>query len=215
MTTRILAGVGLCILAAAVPLHAEPGITSHDPVDMPAGVWMIDPTHASVTVRLSHLGFSFYTMRFDKIAAQFDYDPAHPEHAHVSARIDPASASNGQPALDKELAQEAWFDAVHGKAITFTSRSIDPGDGHHGMMAGDLTMRGVTRPVTFAVTFNGTGTGFGLPTPRAGFSASTVIRKSEFGMTKYAALLGDEVTLQIEAEFLRGPVATSAGGKGQ
>ncbi|NOW48001.1 polyisoprenoid-binding protein YceI [Novosphingobium sp. SG751A] len=212
MTFRCLAGAALAILAAT-PAWAEPGIVSRNPADLPAGAWKIDPGHASLTVRLSHLGFSFFTLRFDRIAAQFDYDPAHPAAAHVSAQIDPASVSTGQPALDKELAQEAWFDAAHDKTISFVSRSIDPGDGHRGTMTGDLTMRGVTRPVTLAVTFNGTGTGFGLPTPRAGFSASTVIHKSEFGMNRYASMLGDDVSVVIEAEFLRLPA--KAGGAGQ
>lgn len=196
-------------LGAGGPAVAAPGIVSKNSADMPAGEWRLDPGHASITVKLSHLGFSMFTLRFDKIQASIAYDPAAPEKAKVTAQVDPNSVNTGQPALDRELMQEAWFDAAHAREISFTSRSIVSEDGHKGRMTGDLTMRGVTRAVTFDVTFNGTGTGFGPPMPRAGFSASAIVHKSDFGMTKYAGLLGDDVQILVEAEFTK---ATPSGG---
>lgn len=195
------------ILALATPALAAPGITSRAPADMPAGEWQLDPTHASVTVKVSHLGFSLFTLRFDKIDARFTYDPADPSRTAVAAGVDPGSVNTGQRALDQALAGADWFGAAQGQTIRFVSRSIDVGDGRKGRMCGDLTMRGITRPVTFDVVFNGIGTGFGPPTPRAGFSATGTIRKSEYGMTRFADLLGDDIIVQIEAEFLKAATA--------
>ncbi|WP_313804744.1 YceI family protein [Sphingobium sp.] len=192
-------------LAMAAPVIAAPGIVSTRPMDMPAGQWRIDPGHASVTARLSHMGFSLFTLRFDRIDAHFDYDPKKPSASAVAVSIDPRSINTGQPALDRELIKEPWFDAEHGKGINFVSKSIDPGDGHKGTMTGDLTIRGITRPVTLAVVFNGSGFALGAPVPHAGFSATAIVRKSEYGMTKYANLLGDDVTITIEAEFSQVP----------
>lgn len=199
----ILFGALTLALGFATPTFAGPGIVSRDASAVAAGRWRLDPSHSSLTVKLSHLGFSMFTLRFDRMQASFTYDPAHPAQATVSADVEPGSVNTGQPALDRELAGEAWFDAVHGKTIGFVSHAIDVGDGHHGKMTGDLTMRGITKPVTLDVTFNGTGIGFGPPVPRVGFSATGIVRKTDFGMTKFAGVLGDDVQIAIEAEFTR------------
>jgi polyisoprenoid-binding protein YceI len=213
MTYRSFAPLLAALALVASQSSAAPGIISVRAADMPAGNWRLDPAHASITVKLAHMGFSLFTLRFDRFDAAFAYDPAAPQASHVEVNVDPKSINTGQPALDHELGGEAWFDSGGNKPIRFVSTKIDIGDGHHGSMTGDLTIHGVTKPVTLEVIFNGSGLGLGAPIPRAGFSATAVVHKSEFGMTKYAAVLGDDVTIAIEAEFIRPPAAAAAPAK--
>ena len=83
------------------------------------------------------------------------------------------------------------------------SDSIDPGDGRRGTITGILTIHGVSRPVTLAVTFNGVGSDMIPFVTRVGFSANTTIKRSDFGLTQFPGLVGDEVQLLVEAEFTR------------
>ena len=83
------------------------------------------------------------------------------------------------------------------------SDSIDPGDGRRGTVSGTLTIHGVSKPVTLAVTFNGVGRDMIPFVTRVGFSANATIKRSDFGLTRFPGLVGDEVQLLIEIEFTR------------
>jgi polyisoprenoid-binding protein YceI len=182
---------------------AGPGVSSTKFSDVPAGAYVSDQAHTSVTARLLHLGFSDYTLRFDKVDAQFRFDPASPQASHIVVSIDPASIDTGSKGFDAQLAGSGWFDAEDFPTITFVSDSIDPGDGQHGTITGTLTIHGVAKPVTLAVTFNGVG-GDVIPfVTRVGFSANTTIKRSDFGLTRFPGLVGDDVQLNIEIEFTR------------
>jgi polyisoprenoid-binding protein YceI len=150
------------------------------------------------------MGVSLYTLRFDTFDASFDYDPAHPEATKVQASVDPASLDNGAD-YGKKFAEE-FLQASKFPTATFVSTAINPGTGGQGTMTGDLTLMGVTRPVTFNVTLIGIGHE-PLPLPlgqtAAGFEAVTTIKRSEFGSDLLLNLVGDDVTLQIEGEFDR------------
>ena len=139
---------------------------------------------------------------FDTLDASFDYDPAHPERTRVQASVDPASLDVNAD-YSKQFAEE-FLQASKFPKATFVSTGIQPGAGNTGTMTGDLTLMGVTRPVTFNVTFVGAGHE-PLPIPlgrrAAGFEATTTIKRSAFGSTFLSDLVGDDVTLQIEAEF--------------
>jgi polyisoprenoid-binding protein YceI len=171
--------------------------------DLPAGAYVSDQAHTSVTARLLHLGFSDYTLRFDKVDAQFRFDPASPQASHIVVSIDPASIDTGSKGFDAQLAGRGWFDAEDFPTITFVSDTIDPGDGQHGTITGTLTIHGVAKPVTLAVTFNGVGGDIIPFVTRVGFSANTTIKRSDFGLTSLPGLVGDDVQLIIEIEFTR------------
>jgi polyisoprenoid-binding protein YceI len=200
------------------PAMAAPGVASTQYADMPAGAYGSDPAHTSVIVRVIHMGFSSYTLRFDKVAAQYRFDPHAPETAQVSADIDPASIDTGSKSFNAELAGKDWLDAADFPSIAFTSTRIDTGDGVHGSVEGNLTLHGVTRPVTLAVTFNGVGGDLIPLVTRAGFSATATVKRSDFGVSRFEGLVGDEVQVTIQAEFTRklfsrGPEPTPAAGR--
>jgi polyisoprenoid-binding protein YceI len=186
---------------------AAPGVSSVKPADLPAGHYVLDKSHAVLTAKLKHLGFSNYTLRFTKLDADFQYDPKSPTTTKLNVTVDPASLDTATGAdafglkFSKELTGDGWLEAAKYPTITFVSTAIDIGDGQHGSVTGDLTFHGVTKPVVLDVTFNGVGSGMIPLTTRTGFSASTTIKRSEYGVGKYAPLIGDDVTLNIEVEF--------------
>jgi polyisoprenoid-binding protein YceI len=188
------------LLALAWPLMAW--AASQNVADMPGGHYVIDKKHASVIAKVLHMGVSRYTVRFDSFDASFDYDPAHPTAAHVEASVDPASLDVNADYSSKFA--EDFLSASKFPKMTFSSTSIQTGTDNTGAMTGNLTFLGVTKPVTFDVTFVGTGRGLLPPfSPTAGFSAVTKIKRSDFGSTYLNNLVGDEVTIEIEGEFDR------------
>ncbi|MBA3812222.1 MAG: YceI family protein [Caulobacteraceae bacterium] len=187
----------LAVLAFASPSAAL--AASRNIADLPAGAYRLDKKHASITAKVMHLGVSLYTLRFDAFDATFTYDPAHPEAAQVRAKVDTTSLDVGA-AYGRRFADD-FLEADKFPTMTFVSTAIRPGaEGKAGTMRGDLTLRGVTRPVTFDVTFGGVGKSliFGTVT---GFSATTTIKRSDFGSSAMRAFVGDDVRIEIEAEF--------------
>jgi polyisoprenoid-binding protein YceI len=209
MTRRRSLALAALILAA--PLWAGPlGIApladaadaSSNVADLQGGHYALDPHHASVIARVSHEGVSLYTLRFNSVEASFDYEPGHPERTRVQASVDPASLDVNAD-YSRQFAEE-FLQASKFPKATFVSTSIQPGAGAAGTMTGNLTLMGVTKSVTFNVTFVGTGhEPLPLPLGRraAGFEATTTIKRSDFGSTFLNNMVGDDVTVQIEAEF--------------
>lgn len=198
---RALPAILALALLAAPPAMAAP---STNPAEMAAGTWALDKSHASLTASVRHMGLSDYTLRFNSIDASFNYDPKAPESTRVEAVIAAASLDTGVEATNAKFAEE-FLAAGANPTIRFVSTAITRTDANHGTMTGDLTLRGVTRPVTLDVTFNGSGAIMGRE--RAGFSARTVIKRSDFGsdflLRPPLALVGDEVEIVLELEFAR------------
>lgn len=187
----------LVLLALVLPAGAM--AASANPTDLPAGHFVLDKKHSSIIARVRHLSVSNYTMRFDKFDASFTYDPAHPEATKLEASVDVTSLDVGAD-YSRQFADE-FLDASKFPKATFVSTAVTPGpDGRTGTMTGDLTLKGVTRPVTFNMAFVAVGHGFPFGTV-AGFSATTEIKRSDFGSHNLLSLVGDDVDLEIEGEF--------------
>ena len=191
--------------AASAPAAAKPAAAQ-----APAGDYKLDPAHASLEFKVSHMGFSHYTARFTDFDAKLKFDPAHPETSSVEATIDPKSlALNAPPAGFKdELTGKSWFDAAQYPAITFRSTKVEVTGANTAKITGDFTLHGVTKPVVLEATFNGGYPGFAMdPHARIGFSAHGVFKRSDFGMGYGVPAPGsnmgvsDEVEVNIEAEF--------------
>ncbi|MEM8627768.1 MAG: YceI family protein, partial [Pseudomonadota bacterium] len=177
-------------------------------LDVPSGAYQMDPTHASVTWRIGHLGLSNYTARFTKFDIKLDLNAEDPTKSTVTATVDPTSVEtdySGSKDFNGEIATGAKFlDGGAHPEITFTSKSIELGDGKTGTMTGDVTLLGVTKPVTFDVTLNGALKEHPFAKkPAVGFGATGTIKRSEFGLTHLIPFVSDEVDVIIEAEFLK------------
>lgn len=183
----------------AGPALANPSTT--DPAKVPAGTYVLDKRHASLTVKIVHMGFSHYTMRFDGLDGGFAYDPANWAATKATITVDPRSIDTHDPAFDKQIA--GYFEPDKYPTISFVSTSLQGGEDGKGSLTGDLTFHGVTRPVTLEVTFAGAGHGVTPLGTRLGFSGSTQIKRSDFGLS--SAILNkftsDEVDLAFEVEF--------------
>jgi polyisoprenoid-binding protein YceI len=201
-TLALVAGLALATVGSASAQLA---------VDVPAGTYKIDPTHASLTWKVSHMGLSNYTARFTKIDATLDFDPAKPEAAKLTATVDPTSLKTDYPNVakvdfDKELVENAkWFNANVAKMITFKSTAVKMTGAKTADVTGDLTLLGVTKPVTLKVTLNG-----GMKEhpfakkPAIGFSGTATIKRSDFGMANLIPVVADEVALLLEVEMFGG-----------
>ena len=208
------AGPAKAQIDAAAAAAATPALSGIDagltvPVSAPAGTYKLDAAHTNVGFRISHLGFSHYTASFDKVAGTLQFDPANPSAMTVEATIDPKS-------LDLNAPPAGFHDAVTGKefldsalfpAITFKSTKVAVTGLKTADVTGDLTLHGVTKPVTLAVTFNGGWAANAFDGARVGFSAKGVIKRSAFGMgmglpapgTNFG--VGDNIEVTIETEF--------------
>lgn len=198
-TPPIAAAAALIATLCACSALAAPSV---DPAAAPAGHYVLDQRHASVTARVRHMGLSNYTMRFRHIEAGYDYDPANPLASKISVTIDAHSLDTGDDRVSKQFANEFLGADAH-PMITFDSTAVQTTEANHGTVAGDLSFRGVTRPVTLDVTYNGTESNLLIGGRRMGFSATAVIKRSEFGSKAWQEAVGDDVQLLIEAEFVR------------
>lgn len=194
---------------AAASLFAAPALAQTAPV----GDYGVDKTHASLTWKIVHQGLSNYTARFTSFDATLTFNEADVSKSKLSVTIDPKTVETDyakqRPAgnttdFNKEIADEAnFFNSGKYPKITFVSTKITKTGDKTGKATGDLTFLGVTKPVTLDVTFVG-----GRNDPRSGkykvgFSASGVVKRSEFGMAFGQAFLSDDVKIQVEAEFVQ------------
>lgn len=181
-------------------------------VDMPFGEYKIDKTHASVTWKVSHMGLSNYTARFTKVDATLLFDAKDPAGSKLVATIDPTSVKTDYPnAAEKDfdaklVTGEEWFNAGKFPEIKFESTAIKKTGESTGKVYGNLTFLGMTKPLTLDVVFNGAYLKKPLSqVPALGFSASGVMKRSDWGFSTYVPTIGDKVTILIEAEFHKAP----------
>lgn len=179
----------------------------------PAGSYRLDATHGRMHFRVNHLGFSRYMAMFTAFDAQLQFDPDNPAAMTVSAQVEVASLETNypDPAYDFNalITGPDFLDAAQFPQITFTSTHVALTGARTADVTGDLTLHGVTRPVVLHVTYNG-GWGHMPMDPggaRAGFSAETVLNRSDFGITngipnaEMPIGVSDAVEVFIEAEF--------------
>lgn len=172
-----------------------------------AADYVIDPDHTSIHFRVGHFHFSQVQGSFRKISGEFSFDPANAEASKVRVVVDVGSIDTNNRARDKHMRDPSYFDVVRYPTAVFSSTRIVVTGSRTGLMTGDLTILGVTIPVTLEVTFNGIAPHpLGKDFDRyrgiivAGFSARTTISRNSFGMTNGRGEKGDKAELSIEVE---------------
>lgn len=180
-----------------------------DTARVTAGSYTADPGHSYVAWRVNHLGFNESQGLIGDVSATLTIDPANLAAAKVSAVIPVAKLVTPNPALTASLLAPAtdggkphFFGATPADA-TFVSTAVVPGaDGTSAEVTGNLTLNGVTRPVTLKTRFSGAGINpFNAGARTIGFMAETTIKRSDYGILFLLPIVGDEVHLTISAAF--------------
>ena len=194
------------ILATALTVSSACALAYNAPSLMlnktTSGTYAIDPTHTSVLFSLSHMGFSNYYGRFNAVSGTLDFDPKTPENSKLKVTIDTSSIDTNNATLESDLRGSGWFDTAAFPTATFVSTHITKLTDTTGEVTGDFTLHGVTKPITLTVTFNGTGMNPLANKEELGFSAHATIKRSDFGISQYVPMVGDDVALTIESELL-------------
>lgn len=162
----------------------------------------LDPNHTYVEWHINHFGFSNPSGKWLANGTMV-LDRSKPENSKVKAVIRVASISTGIPELDKHLKEKLFFDVAQYPTATFVSDKVTVTSEKTAKVHGILTVRGIAKPVTLDVTLNNWGKSPITNKPTAGFSATTQILRSDFGITTLLPGLGDEVKLNIEAEAMQ------------
>lgn len=170
-------------------------VTLAAPVD-----YKIDPTHTATVFSWNHFGFSTPSANFSDIQGVIKVDNAKPANSSVEVTIPLSSVNTNVPALDKEFQQEAWFNAAKYPNITFKSTKVETKDKKHFKITGDLTVKGVTKPVVLDAVLNKQGEHPMAKVPAIGFNATTSFNRSEFGLGSYVPNVGDKITVNITTE---------------
>ena len=182
-------------LSLGLAVAVVSSVTLAAPVD-----YKIDPTHTATVFSWNHLGFSTPSANFTDIQGVIKVDNAKPANSSVGVTIPLSSVNTNVPVLDKEFQEEAWFNAAKYPNITFKSTKVETKDKKHFKITGDLTVKGVTKPVVLDAVLNKQGEHPMLKVPAIGFNATTSFNRSDFGIGSYVPMVGDKITVNITTE---------------
>jgi polyisoprenoid-binding protein YceI len=169
----------------------------------PTNTWAPDPAHSAVAFRVRHLGITWVNGTFRQWTADLKYDPANPEAASVTARIQTASIDTDNERRDNDVRSSNYLAVDSFPEITFISKKVERVGEGRLRITGDLTLRGVTRSVVLEAEVGGV-----LTTSRGrrtAFSATTTIKRQDYGVTlnrlmEGAQVVGDDIRITIDVE---------------
>ncbi|HVT32406.1 MAG TPA: YceI family protein [Rhodanobacteraceae bacterium] len=168
-----------------------------------ADVYRFDPVHSQVWFTADHQHFSHPQGRLRIKDGWFEFDEKNWAASRVVVEIDTASADMGDPKWSGMVRGGSFLDAERFPVARFVSKSVEKTGEREGVIHGDLTLRGETRPVDVAFTLNRVGNDPYLFRQKAGFSAKAELARSAFGMKRYAEVVGENIELRLEIEGVR------------
>ncbi|MEM9421681.1 MAG: YceI family protein [Pseudomonadota bacterium] len=191
------------LFAASSGVHAEENADDRGLSTLPSGTYVMDKTHGYVTFSYSHMGFSNPVLRFDDVDAEVSLVADKLSGSTLKVLIDPASINTAVPKFDDHLKGKDFFDVTIHKEVTFTSTSISFETPYSGTLTGDLTVKGITKPVTLDVTLNKAAPHPFKGVPAFGITATGQVDRQDFDLSAYVPNVGAVVDLRIEAEFAK------------
>jgi polyisoprenoid-binding protein YceI len=183
---------------ACAPAYAQ--VTTTNPSAVRSGAYKVEPTHTRILFAVSHMGFTTWYGNFTGASGTLTLNPSKPDASTLTVSVPIASVSTTNATLDGELKEADWLNAAKYPTAVFTANRITA-TGGTAKVAGTLTLHGVTRPVTFNVTFNGAGINPLDQAYTVGFEVQGTIKRSDFGVSKYVPLVGNEVSITVSAAF--------------
>ncbi len=170
-------------------------------IQLEKGSYKLDPSHVAVLFKINHMGLSTFVGRFNKVDASLEFDPMNIAAAKLSAVIDIASVDVNNADLEETLLGSSWFDAEQFPQAFFKTTSVKVIDQNTAEFSGDLQLHGVTAPVSLKIHFNGGGNNMLTGFYTLGFSATSSFKRSTFGMDYLVPAIGDQVDIEVFAEF--------------
>ena len=167
----------------------------------PAGTYAIDPDHASVIARVSHLRYSWSIFRFDRMSGTLKWDPVNTANSSLTAKVETASITSNVKGFAQDLAGDNFLKSGAFPEATFVSTAFRQMSARRGKVDGQFTLMGKSKPVTLDVELVGAGKGF-ADRPRIGGTARGSINPVDFGLPPF---LGDAIEIVIDVEFEREP----------
>jgi polyisoprenoid-binding protein YceI len=165
--------------------------------------WQLDPAHSSAQFAVRHMGISTVRGTFTKLSGTARYDAADLKDSSAEVTIDTASVDSRVEMRDNDLRSDHFFDVQKYPTITFRSTKIESAGTAKLKVTGDLTIHGITKPVTLDVDGPSKPFNDGQGHLHMGVSATGVINRTDFGMTGYQGVVGNEITLTIDAELVQ------------
>lgn len=168
-----------------------------------ADVYTIDAGHTHVMFKFERFGLSYVIGGFTGVEGTINLDKAAPANSAVNATIQVASFSSGNSERDTQAVGPFWLNAEAFATMTFASTKVELTGEESARVTGDLTLHGVTRPVTLDVALHKIGTDPSTKREAAGFSAKGSLNRQDYGITTAKGFIGDEVEITIEALGIR------------
>lgn len=163
----------------------------------------IDPAHTNIAFMVDHLGYSMTLGRFGEFDIALAFDQNEVGKSKLDVTVMTESLSTFHEKRDEHLRSPDFFNTAEFPEMTFTSTAIEQTGDNTGRVTGDLTLLGVTKPVTLDITFNKAAPHPFNKKMTVGFSARGMLKRSDFGMSYGLPAVGDEVQLIIEAEAVK------------
>jgi polyisoprenoid-binding protein YceI len=167
-----------------------------------AASYMLDTVHTQVSFTVNHQGFSNSQGSFADFEGSFDFDEADVGASSANVTIQVGSLNMNDATWNEHLSGDKWFNTAAHPTMTFTSTGVKSTGENTMDVMGDLTLLGVTKPVTLAVTLNKVGEVRG-GNIKAGFSATATIDRTEWGLSTFAPAIGSDIAIRIEVEALQ------------
>lgn len=166
-----------------------------------ATTYTLEPNYTQVAFSWDHLGYSFPTAQLARGQGTLDFDPMNPTLSKVDVRFPIALIASGVPDLDERLKSDEFFDAAKYPEAVFTSTKVETGMGAQRLrVTGNLTMHGVTRPLTLDVRILKVGSNPRTGIATVGFNATATLKRSDFGLGAFVPQVGDEIALTITTQ---------------
>ena len=199
--------------AVTAPVEPAPAVAAIAAV---SGTYQLDPSHTDVLAQWTHFGFSQPSAHFAISEGTLVYDAADVSKSSVQVTLPVTAIDTFVDKLDEHLKSGDFFDVAAFPTATFKSTRVAAAGPNKLTVTGELTLKGITRPVTLDVTLNGAGEHPMLKKQAIGFSATGTIKRSDFGVGAYAPNVSDEVQLRITTEgtLADAPAADAAPAQG-
>jgi len=166
-----------------------------------ASTYTLEPNYTQATVRWDHLGFSTPAAQIGQGEGTLEFDPADPGKDAVRVTLPLATLNTSVPDLDEHLRSKDFFETATFPTATFRSTKVAQGAAADRLeVSGDLTVHGVTKPVTLAVRVVKIGVNPRTGVPTLGFDATATLKRSDFGLGKFVPQVGDAIAVHITAQ---------------